>query len=141
MIEEAIAKLTAVYEANTALVKRNNELLEAVLASAGTAPAPAAETPAPAAEPKPKKDKKPLVVVTPPPAEDPVEEEESDAPEEKTYTITEALEASKKVLAADRDKNKPLLAKIREKFGVETVKDLKEDQIAPYMAELAKLEA
>lgn len=134
MIEQAIAELTAA-------VKENTIALNAILASAGTAPAPAAET----TESKPKEKKsKPAVEVKPdlkvvePEAP---EEEESDAPEEKTYTITEALEASKKVLAADRDKNKPLLAAIREKFGVETVKDLAPDQIAPYMAELAKLEA
>lgn len=135
MIEEAIAKLTAA-------MNRNNELLEAVLASAGTAPAPAAET----TESKPAKEKKSkpavevktkLEVVEP----EAPEEEESGAPEAPTFTIIEALEASKKVLAADRDKNKPLLAAIREKFGVETVKDLAPDQIGPYMAELAKLEA
>lgn len=131
MIEQAIAELTAA-------VKENTIALNAILASAGTAPAPAAET----TESKPKEKKpKPAVEVKPDLKVVEPEAPEEDAPEEKTYTITEALEASKKVLAADRDKNKPLLAAIREKFGVETVKDLKEDQIGPYMAELAKLEA
>lgn len=136
MIEQAIAELTAA-------VKENTIALNAILASAGTAPAPAAvET----TESKPAKEKKSkpavevktkLEVVEP----EAPEEGESDAPEAPTFTITEALEASKKVLAADRDKNKPLLAAIREKFGVETVKDLAPDQIGPYMAELAKIEA
>lgn len=125
MIEEAIAKLTAAVEANTIA-------LNAILASAGSAPAPAAETPK--SKTKEKKSEPKLEVVEP-------EAPEEDAPEEKTFTITEALEASKRVLAADRDKNKPLLAAIREKFGVETVKDLAPDQIGPYMAELTKLEA
>lgn len=131
MIEDLIKELTAA-------VKENTVALNAILLSAGTAPAPVAETTE--SKPKEKKSKTPapdLKVVEP----QAPEEEESEAPEATTYTITEALEASKKVLAADRDKNKPLLAAIREKFGVETVKDLKEDQIGPYMAELAKLEA
>lgn len=132
MIEEAIAKLTAAVEANTVA-------LNAILASAGTAPAPAAET----TESKPAKEKKSKPAAEEKPKLEVVEPEapEEDAPREKTFTITEALEASKRVLAADRDKNKPLLAAIREKFGVETVKDLTPDQIGPYMAELAKLEA
>lgn len=126
MIEDLLKELTAA-------VKENTVALQAILASAGGSATPAAETP----ESKPAKEKKSK---TPAPKLEVVDPEE-DATEEKTFTITEALEASKKVLAADRDKNKPLLAAIREKFGVETVKDLKEDQIGPYMAELAKLEA
>lgn len=134
MIEEAIAKLTAAVEANTVA-------LNAILASAGTAPAPAAaETP----ESKPAKEKKSkpavevktkLEVVEPEAAE----EEESDAVEAPAYTMLQVIDASKQFLQKDRDSNKPKLEALRKQFDIETVKELKEDQFAAYMAELAKL--
>lgn len=129
MIEEAIAKLTAAVEANTVA-------LNAILASAGTAPAPAAET----TESKPAKEKKskPAVevkVVEPEAAE----EEESDAVEAPAYTMLQVIDASKQFLQKDRDSNKPKLEALRKQFDIETVKELKEDQFAAYMAELAKL--
>ena len=137
MIEEAIAKLTAAVEANTVA-------LNAILASAGTAPAPAAaETP----ESKPAKEKKskPAVEVkTPAPKLEVVEpeaaeEEESDAVEAPAYTMLQVIDASKQFLQKDRDSNKPKLEALRKQFDIETVKELKEDQFAAYMAELAKL--
>ena len=135
MIEEAIAKLTAAVEANTVA-------LNAILASAGTAPA-AAETP----ESKPAKEKKskPAVEVkTPAPKLEVVEPEaaeegESDAVEVPAYTMLQVIDASKQFLQKDRDSNKPKLEALRKQFDIETVKELKEDQFAAYMAELAKL--
>ena len=131
MIEEAIQKLTAA-------VERNNELLERVLASAGS-DAPVTE------EPKPAPAKKKAVVEVKTKAE-PVEEVKEPEPateepeaEEPKFTIVQAIEASKKFLAADRDANKPKLEALREKFGITTVKDLAPNQIDAYMAELAKL--
>lgn len=131
MIEEAIAKLTAAIEANTAVLNQ-------ILASSGAAaPAPVeTETPKPTKAEKPKKDKPAdLKVVEPEPAEAPAAE----TPVESEFTVEQAVEATLKVLRSDRDANKPKLAALREKFGVETVKDLKPEQLAPYMAELAKL--
>ena len=133
MIEQAIAELTAA-------VKENTIALNAILASAGTAPAPAAET----TESKPAKEKKSkpavevktkLEVVEPEAAE----EEESDTVEAPAYTMLQVIDASKQFLQKDRDSNKPKLEALRKQFDIETVKELKEDQFAAYMAELAKL--
>ena len=134
MIEQAIAELTAA-------VKENTIALNAILASAGMAPAPAAvET----TESKPAKEKKSkpavevktkLEVVEPEAAE----EEESDTVEAPAYTMLQVIDASKQFLQKDRDSNKPKLEALRKQFDIETVKELKEDQFAAYMAELAKL--
>jgi hypothetical protein len=127
MIEEAIAKLTAAVEANTAVLAQ-------ILASSGSAPA--AEPQPEAAKPAkaPKKEKAPeLKVVEKEP------EEETPATGTPKHSIQDAVQASKEFLGKDRDTNKPKLAALREKFGVETVKDLAEDQVDAYMAELAKL--
>lgn len=132
MIEEALKELTTA-------VKRNNELLEAVLASAGTAPTPA---PVEEAKPAPAKKKAVVEVKTPEPVANPEPAEEpevAETPVESKFTALDALEASKKFLAADRDTNKPKLEALRAKFGIPTVKDLTADQIDAYMAELAKL--
>lgn len=149
MIEDLLKQLiattqqnTAATDTNNALVKRNNELLEAVLASAGTAPTPA---PVEEAKPAPAKKKAVVEVKTPEPVAEtkepePAAEEPAVAePTESKFTILEAIEASKKLLAADRDTNKPKLEAIRAKFGIATVKDIAVDQIDAYMAELAKL--
>lgn len=132
MIEEAIAKLTAAVEANTVA-------LNAILASAGTAPAPAAAETSeskPAKEKKSKPEAKPDLKVVEPEAP---EEEESDAVEAPAYTMLQVIDASKQFLQKDRDSNKPKLEALRKQFDIETVKELKEDQFAAYMAELAKL--
>lgn len=134
MIEDAIAKLTAALDRNSTATERNNQLLEAVLASAGSTPV--------AEEPKPTPTKKKAVVEvkTPEPvAETPEPAVADETPTESKFTIVEAIEASKKFLAADRDTNKPKLEALRGKFGIATVKDLAPDQIDAYMAELAKL--
>lgn len=131
MIEEAIAKLTAAVEANTAVLAQ-------ILASSGSAPAAEpVETAKPA---KTKKEKAPdLKVVEPEPEAHADEPEEDSAVEAPKHTVKDAIEASKEFLGKDRDTNKPKLASLREKFGVETVKDLAEDQVDAYLAELAKL--
>jgi hypothetical protein len=139
MIEDAIAKLTAAIEANTAVLNQ-------ILASSGnTSAAEPVETPKPAKAPKEKKSAD-LKVVEP---EAPVETTKTEEPVETTesetaaaspkHTLKEAVEASMAFLGKDRDANKPKLAELREKFGIKTVKDLAEDQIDAYMAELAKL--
>lgn len=131
MIEEAIAKLTAAVEANTAVLVQ-------ILASSGSAPAAEpVETVKPA---KTKKEKAPDLKVVEPEPEAPADEPEEDsAVEAPKHTVKDAIEASKEFLGKDRDTNKPKLAALREKFGVETVKDLAEDQVGAYLAELAKL--
>lgn len=129
MIEEAIAKLTAAVEANTAAIT-------AMIAASGNTPvAPVevtktktkkAETKAEAkVEPEVTKEAEPEVI--------------KEAEPEATYTLLEAINASKEFLAADREANKPKLASLRAEFGVETVKDLPENKIAAYMAKLATL--
>ena len=131
MIEEAIAKLTAAVEANTAA-------LNAILASAGSTPAPGEEPkPAPAKKKAVIEVKKPAPVEEPPAAEPVVEETPSS--EGSKFTIVDAIEASKNFIKANRDVNKPRLEALREKFGIETVKDLAPDQIDAFMAALAKL--
>jgi hypothetical protein len=132
MIEEAIAKLTAAVEANTAVLVQ-------ILASSGSAPA--AEPQPEAAKPaKAKKEKAPDLKVVEKEPEAPADEPEEDsAVEAPKHTVKDAIEASKEFLGKDRDTNKPKLAALREKFGVETVKDLAEDQVGAYLAELAKL--
>jgi len=132
MIEEAIAKLTAAVEANTAVLVQ-------ILASSGSAPA--AEPQPEAAKPaKTKKEKAPDLKVVEPEPEAPADEPEEDsAVEAPKHTVKDAIEASKEFLGKDRDTNKPKLAALREKFGVETVKDLAEDQVGAYLAEFAKL--
>ena len=135
MIEEAIAKLTAAIEANTAVLNQ-------ILASSGAAaPAPVeTETPKPAKAEKSKKDKPADLKVVETPAQEPeAPADEAPTGEDFESALTKAIDATLKVLRSDRDANKPKLAALREKFGVETVKDLKPEQLAPYMAELAKL--
>lgn len=133
MIEEAIAKLTAA-------VNRNNELLEAVLASAGSTPAPVEEPkPAPAKKKALVEVKKPEPVEETPSAEKAAAAVEAEEAEEPKFTIVQVIDAAKKFLGADRDKNKPRLDALRDKFGVDTVKDLAPEQINTFMAELAAL--
>lgn len=135
MIEERIDKLTAAIEANTAVLLQ-------ILASSGSAPV--AE--APVEEAKPTKAKKkseaaaPVVEAKEKEAPAPVvETEEAPAAEAPKFTVKDALEASKAKLGLDRDIYKPKLADLRAKFGIETVRDLAEDQVDAYMDELAKL--
>jgi hypothetical protein len=139
MIEEAIAKLTAAVSENAAMLAENNTLLRQILESSGSAPAaePQPEAVKPA---KAKKEKaSDLKVVEPEPEAHADEPEEDSAVEAPKHTVKDAIEASKEFLGKDRDTNKPKLAALREKFGVETVKDLAEDQVDAYLAELAKL--
>jgi hypothetical protein len=136
MIEEAIAKLTAAVSENAAMLAENNTLLRQILESSGSAPAAEPDENAKPAKTKTKKEKAPdLKVVAP----EPDEPEEDSAVEAPKHTVKDAIEASKEFLGKDRDTNKPKLAALREKFGVETVKDLAEDQVGAYLAELAKL--
>ncbi len=137
MIEERIDKLTAAIEANTAVLLQ-------ILTSSGSAPV--AE--APVEEAKPTKAKKkteaPAPVVESEEKEAPApvvetKEEEAPAAEAPKFTVKDALEASKAKLGLDRDIYKPKLADLRAKFGIETVRDLAEDQVDAYMDELAKL--